>query len=167
MWRRRSLPGGSPRKPQNLITCGHKAVANDLDVAFRGTDGTEQTRGETLDGRVERDGRDVVQAVGLAQREQMLGFGREGVHERLGHRLAPVDAVVVAERPDRRAPRGVGGPHRRGERGVELIRYAAYLGDGGVPGLRLPEPVLRLAGGFEKLRAAGSKRHVGLVLLLR
>ena len=122
---------------------------------------------KALDGWLERDGRDAVQTMGLTQREQVLGFGCEGVHPRLGHGLAPVDAVVVAEGADLRAPRGVGGSHGLGERGVEVFGQAVYFRDGGVPGLRLPEPMLHLAGRAKKVRAPRAERHVGLVLLLR
>ena len=124
-------------------------------------------RRKVLDGWLERHGRDAVQTMGLTQREQVLGFGCEGVHPRLGHGLAPVDAVVVAEGADLRAPRGIGGPHGLGERGVEVFGQAVYFRDGGVPGLRLPEPTLHLAGRAEKVRSPRGERRVGLVLLLR
>src|SRR6266481_5917649 len=101
--------------------------------------------------RVVRDSRDVVEAVRLPQGEQVLGFGGEGVHPRRGPCLAAVDAVVVAAGADLRPLRGVGGPHGRGQRGVEVLGQAAYLRVGGAPGLRLPELRLRLAGGVEKL----------------
>ena len=122
---------------------------------------------KALDGWFERDGRDAVQTMGLTQRKQVLGFGREGVHPRLGHGLAPIDAVVVAEGADLSAPRGVDGSHGLGERGVEVLGQAVYFRDRGVPGLRLPEPTLRLAGRAEKVRAPRGECHVGLVMLLR
>src|SRR5882724_1264705 len=122
---------------------------------------------QALGRRFVGDGGDAGEAVRLPQGEQVLGFGGEGTHPRRGLRLAAVDAVVVTPRADLRALRRVGGPHGRGQRGVEILGRAAYLGVRGVPGLRLPEPRLGLAGGVEEFRATAGQRQVGLVLLLR
>src|SRR6185312_6899366 len=96
----------------------------------------------------------------LPQGEQVLGFGGEGAYPRGGLRLAAVDAVVVAPRADLRALRRVGSPHDRGQRGVKILGRAAYLRVRGVPGLRLPEPRLGLAGGVEEFRATARQRQV-------
>jgi len=54
-------------------------AAEDETKSRRAGKAREQA-GKTLDSRLERDGRDAVQAVVLTQREQVLGFGREGVY---------------------------------------------------------------------------------------
>src|SRR5215472_6519243 len=70
--RRRSPPEGSPRLGQEL------RVASGLG------DGGHQRA------RLERHGRDVVEAMGFAQGEEPLGFGGESVDAGLGPALPPV-----------------------------------------------------------------------------
>src|SRR5580698_436736 len=117
----------------------------------QGTSGVRNGGGQRAD--VERYGRDAVEAVGFPQGEQVLGLRCDRVHGRCGHRLPPVDAVVVAERADRYPLRGEGGPHGLGERGVKVVREATYLLHRGPLGLCLPELALRFAGYVEKVRS--------------
>src|SRR5271169_549572 len=66
--------GKSPHWPGS-----HGPAAEDETKSRRAGKARGQA-GKTLDSRLERDGRDAVQAVVLTQREQVLGFGREGVY---------------------------------------------------------------------------------------